>query len=465
VTDAAAAHAGERRLLRRISVHPAVPARLRQLVARVEGSDLAYRLAHGAFWSLAGAVVSRALVLASSVVTARILGKEGYGELGILASTLLTFQAFSTLGLGITATKFVAELRTKDPARAGRILALSGVASAVTGLLAAGAMAGFAPWLAARTLDAPQLAGALRITAVALFFATVGAAQTGALAGFEAFRTTTRLNVATGLLGVPVTIAGVWRWGVPGAVWALALTAAVQWALTHAAVRRHARGYGIPIGVRGAWQEQRVLWTFALPALAQGVMVAPVSWAAAAILVNQPGGYAEMGAFSATNQWYAAVLFLPAALGSALLPVLSERVGQGDAAGARKVLRSAMLVNLAAVAPVVAAGALASPLLMGLYGPGFAAAWPTLVVVLVTAGVVALTNPVGSVLAASGRLWLGFLMNAGWAAVFLGATLLLVDRGAFGVATARLIAYVVHAAWTFAFAATFLRRRATTLSP
>ncbi len=436
-----------------------MPGGVRRVAAKLESSDLAYRLAHGAFWSFAGAALSRALTLAASVVTARILGKEGYGELGVLTSTVMTFQAFSSLGLGMTATKYVAELREKDPARAGRILALSAVSSTATGLLAAGVMWGFAPWLAGRTLDAPQLAGALRIAAVALFFTTIGGAQTGALAGFEAFRTTTWLNVVAGVVGVPVAVAGVWLWGLTGAVWAMVVTAAVQWVLTHAAVRTHARRHGIPIGVRGWSQEQRVLWTFSLPALAQGLMVGPVNWGAAAILVNQPGGYPEMGALSATNQWYGAVLFLPTALGGAILPVLSERVGQGDAPGVRKVLRTAMTVNLVAVAPIVAVGALASHGIMGMYGPEFRAAWPTLVVVLVTAGLVAVTNPVGNVLAASGRLWLGFVMNSGWAVAFLGATLLLVEWGALGVATARLIAYVVHAVWTVGFAGAFIRAK------
>jgi O-antigen/teichoic acid export membrane protein len=151
---------------------------------------------------------------------------------------------------------------------------------------------------------------------------------------------------------------------------------------------------------------------------------------------------------------------VPTALCSALLPVLSERVGRGDAAGARRVLRAAIATSLAAVAPVVAGGALASPRIMELYGAGFRGAWPALSVALLTAGLVAVTNPVGNVLAACGRLWLGFAMNAGWAAVFLATNVLLVRFGALGVATARLVAYAVHAGWTFWFAAAFLRGHA-----
>jgi O-antigen/teichoic acid export membrane protein len=447
----------ERRVLRRIASHPGIPAVVRDLVARLEGSSLAYRLAHGAFWSLAGTALSRLLALAASMVTARILGKAVYGEFGILSSTVLTFQTFAGLGLAMTATRYVAELRVTDPARAGRILGLSAVVSSGAGLLATGLLWVFASWLATHTLGAPQLAGPLRIAGLALLFTTLSSAQQGALAGFEAFRWITWLNVWSGLIGVPLAVVGVWLWGLDGAVWAMVATAAVQWLFTDVAVRQRAAEDRIAVNLRGFWQERSVLWKFSLPALAQGVMVSPVTWVASAILVNQPGGYPEMGIYSAANQLYAAVLFLPVALGGAVLPVLTERIGQADHAGARQVLRVVVAMNAAVVAPILLAGSVASPWIMRMYGPSFAAAWPTLLVVLATGGVVVVLNPVGNLLGASNRLWLGFWMNAGWAVVLLAATVLLVRWGAFGVALARLIAYGVHAIWTVWFAVAFLR--------
>ncbi len=447
----------ERRLIRRLSTQAGVPAFLRRIAARIDASALAYRLAHGVFWSLAGTALSRALALAASVVTARILGKQGYGELGVLNSTLLTLQSFAGFGLGATATKYVAELRGKDSERVGRILTLSTIVSAASGLLAMALLWAFAGWLATHAINAPQLTGLLRIAAFGLVFTTLGGAQAGALAGFEAFRRLTWLNVWSGLLGVPIAVAGVWFWGLPGAVWATIATAAVQWGLAHFAVRAEARAHGITIGVGGWWREQRVLWSFSLPAIALGVMVAPVNWAAAAILVNQPRGYPEMGVLSVANQWFGAVMFLPTALGGAVLPVLLERVGQGDRRGARKVLGAAIAMNTAVVVPIVAAASLASPWIMAMYGKEFGAAWRTLVIVLITAGLVAATTPVGNLFAVADRLWLAVLMNSGWAALFLGATLLLVKWGALGVATARLIAYVVHVVWTVWFALSFVR--------
>jgi O-antigen/teichoic acid export membrane protein len=418
---------------------------------------VAYRLAHGAFWSLAGTVLSRLLALAASMLTARILGKAVYGEFGIVSSTVLTFQAFASLGAAVTATRYVAELRATDPVRAGRILGLSRVLSTGAGLVATGLLWIFASWLATHTLGAPQLAGPLRHGGIALVFMTMTSAEQGALAGFEAFRSITRLNVWSGLIGVPLAVVGVLLWGLDGAIWATVATAAVQWFLTAAAVRQRVAKDRIPVDLRGFWQEQSILWTFSLPALVQGIMVSPVTWAATALLVNQPGGYLEMGAYSAANQWYGAVVLLVSALGAALLPVLSEHIGQADQAGARKVLRVAVAMNAAAVAPIVLAGGVASPWIMRMYGPSFAAAWPTLLVVLVTAGVVAVLYPIGYLVVAANRAWLGFWMNAGWAVVFLGTTVLLVRSGAFGVALARLIAYGVHAIWTVWFAVAFLR--------
>jgi len=49
-------------------------------------------------------------------------------------------------------------------------------------------------------------------------------------------------------------------------------------------------------------------------------------------------------------------------------------------------------------------------------------------------------------------------MNAGWTAVYIVSTALLVRWGSLGLASSRLLAYVVHAIWTLAFAYYVLQR-------
>ncbi|MHC4640652.1 MAG: oligosaccharide flippase family protein [Planctomycetota bacterium] len=435
------------------------PPFLRQVLDRIERSPIGYRLARGVFWSMAGAVISRGLMLAASFLVARMLGKTGFGELGMIRSTVGMFGVFAGFGLGLTATKHVAEFRESDPARAGRIIGLSSLFAMFTGGLMALGLFIFAPWLAEHTINAPHLAGVLRISALILFINALNGAQTGALAGFEAFKTIAHVNLFVGLFSFPILVCGAYFGGLVGAVWALAINLGVNWLLNHLALCKEARRYKVPLAFRNCGREWSVLWQFSLPAVLAGSMTGPVNWACNAMLVNQPNGYGEMGIFSAANQWYAILMFLPGMLGGVVLPVLSDQLGQDKTKQSMKTLVLAIKMNLLIVAPLVLVASIASPYIMNLYGDGFRSGWTTLVVVLLTAGLLAIQTPVGQIIAASGRMWIGFAMNMGWALVFIGGTLLLIGHNSLGLATARALSYVCHTIWVFAFVAWLVWRK------
>jgi O-antigen/teichoic acid export membrane protein len=401
---------------------------------------------------MAGAVISRGLMLAAGVLVARMLGKTGYGELGMIQSTVGMFGVFAGFGLGLTATKHVAEYRQSNPDRAGRIIGLSGLVAMLTGGLMALGLFIFAPWLAEHTINAPQLAGVLRIGTLILFTSALNGAQTGALSGFEAFRTIAYVNLFVGLISFPILVCGTYFGGLTGAVWALAINLGVNWLLNHLALRKEARRYNVPFTFRNCSRELSILWKFSLPAVLAGSMVGPVNWICTALLVNQPDGYGEMGIFNAANQWYAMLMFLPGLLGQVVLPVLSERLGQKETNQSMKTMVLAIKANALLVLPLVLLASIVSPYIMGLYGEGFKSGWPTLVVVLLTTGLLAVQTPVGQIIAASGKMWIGFAMNIGWALIFILGTLLLVDKGALGLATARAVGYIFHTIWVFGFA-------------
>ncbi|HZU10239.1 MAG TPA: oligosaccharide flippase family protein [Pseudacidobacterium sp.] len=418
----------------------------------MHNNPMGRRLAHGAFWTLLGTIASRVLAIPVSVVLARWMGPSHYGELGVINNSVDLFIVFAGFGLGLTATKHVAELRTTDPERAGRVLALSTVTAGFTATITAVVLYIAAPYLAAHTLNAPQLTGPLRIGSLILLLAAINGAQQGALYGFEAFRTTAKIQAIVGLLNLPFSLIGYWLGGLNGVLWGMVATRGADWLLRRLALLDESRKSGVPLGLKGWTQELHVLWKYSVPALLSGVMVAPVNWVCAAMLVNQPKGYAQMGIYNAANQWYGALLFLPTVLGSGLLPLLSERMGNKDSHSSGKVLLFMLRLNAVIVLPAAFLGSALSPWIMRLYGPAYAHGWSTLVAVLFTAAVFAVLIPVGDVIAASGRMWTGTVMNAGWAAVFIAGTAVLVHRGAFGLGLARLIAYIAHAIWTIAFA-------------
>jgi O-antigen/teichoic acid export membrane protein len=426
------------------------------LWTRLESSPLAQRLLRGTFWSLVGSFFSRALGLAAAIFAARILGKSVYGELGIIQSTLGMFGTFAGFGMGTTATKYVAELREKEPLKAGRIIAVSSLVSWGVSLALLAALYVLAPWLCAHTLAAPYLTPYLRAGGPLLVLTAINGAQLGVLSGFEAFKSIARVSFFTGLFNFPLVVGGAFLFGLTGTVWGLVLAQAGGCLLNLRALRREAKRYGIPLSFSTCIREAPVLWRFSAPAVLGSALIPVVHWYAATMLVRLPNGYSEMGAFSASNQWFNALLWLPFMVNGVTLPLFSERLGAEDKVNTLKLLKVNCGINAAIILPIMAIGCLLSPYIMMTYGKGFGSAWPTLIAVLLTAGVLSVELPVGELIAASSRMWLGFFSNVVWGVVYLGTTPILLKWGSLGFASARLLAYTAHAIFSFIFAVVFM---------
>ena len=428
------------------------------LWTRLESSPVGERLLRGTFWSMMGTVASRALGLAAAILAARIIGKVVYGELGMIQSTVGTFGTLAGFGMGTTASKFVAELRGKDPAKAGRIIALSSLVSWVVSFALAAVLLIFAPWLCKHTLAAPFLTGYLQISAPLLILSGINGAQLGVLSGFEAFKSIARVSTLTGLLNFPLIVGGALLFGLSGIICGMVLAQAGGCLLNLRALRRQAKRYGIPISYLSCMAEFPLLWRFSIPAVLAEILISVVGWATATMLVRRPNGYSEMGAFSAANQWFNAVMWVPFMFNGVVLPVLAERVGADDKANTAKLLKMTVKMNAVIVLPLMAIGCLLSPYIMMSYGKGFRNAWPTLVAVLITAGLLSVELPVGQLITATGRMWLGFSSNIGWGLVFLGTTPLLLKWGwgASGLASARLLAYSAHTIFSLTYMVFFI---------
>lgn len=416
------------------------PSFLRPLFDQVENSPIGSRLARGVFWSMAGAVISRGLMLAASVLVARMLGKTGFGELGMIQSTVGMFGVFAGFGLGLTATKHVAEFRQSDPERAGRIIGLSGLFAMGTGGLMALGLFIFAPWLAEHTINAPHLAGVLRIGALILFINTLNGAQTGALAGFEAFKTIAHVNLFVGLISFPILVTGAYFGGLTGAVWALAINLCFNWLLNHLALRKEARRYSVPFSFRGCSRELPVLWSFALPATLSGIMVGPANWACRALLTNQPNGYAEMGILTAALVFQNLLMFVSGMLSAPLLSMVSNAgVNISEKLGTVNILSTWILGVIVAI-PLLCFPEIAQLV----FGSDYATRSfrVTFSLVVFCSSIMTFGAGTARVLVAKNLLWWAFFSNALWAAILIGSTAFLVRWGASGLATSLVIAYI-----------------------
>lgn len=398
-------------------------------------------------------VASRGATLLASIWAARILGEQGFGELCAIQNTSGMFALFAGFGMGVTATKYVAEFRLTDPARAGRIMALSNVFAWVMGAVMTLGLFVFAGPMARGPLHG--LETALRIGSLLPLIAAVSGAQSGALLGFEAFRPLARLQLATGLITFVSVVAGARYGGVNGVTAALVASSAAGWGLTHLTLTQVSRAAGVESNY-GEWRrELPIVWRFSLPALQASALVVPVNWYCSTVLLQDK---AQVGFFGAANQWFTVLVTIPNLIGQTMLPMLSEKLASAEPGEGVRLLKTALKISTLTAIPMLVLAA-ASPLIMAVYGGDFAPEWPTMVISVATAGVLAIQAPVGQAILASGNVWPGFWMNVGWGVVYVVVSWLMLQWGAAGVAGARLIAYLAHTVWVFWFALAVIRHK------
>jgi len=423
-----------------------------RIAARFQGDSVRARFMSGAFWSLFGAVGSRAPTLIGSIVAARVLGITGFGELGIVQNTVLLFGTFAGLGLGLTATKYIAEYRANDPDRAGRHIGLSIITTLLAGLAMALPFVLLSPWLATNMLTAPNLTRDLQVAAGILFFSALNGTQNGILAGFEAFKMVARVNIVRAVLSLAFLTVGVKIGGIFGGVLGLVGAEAVGSFVGYMAIRYETHRVGIRTQYRNLGGELPVLWTFSLPALLSSMATLPAIWAANLLLVRQPDGYAAMGLFIAANKWSLLILFIPTSVANIVLPMLANLRGAGDDQAFQRVFHANVLVSLGCtLVPGALIAAFAVPI-MALYGGDYRMGWPILAILALATVPTALNTILGQAIVSTDSIWWRFWFDVLLAATLFGFAWLLIPQwGAVGMAVAYALAFTVTSFGLFLF--------------
>lgn len=419
---------------------------MRSILRLHSANPLVRRLFRGAAWGVMGAVFTRILALGSSIAIARILKTENFGQFLVIQSTLGTFGVFAGLGLGVVATKFSAELHARDPERLGRILSLVRLTAIYGSIIVAGILAASANFIAAEIFHRPNLSAFVAITSVTVVLLTVDGYNNATLFGLENIRESVKGALGAALIATPITILLTWKFGLSGAVYGVLFSSFSQCTVSHLVLGRVLKSRDIHYR-KHSRDEWKVLHDYAVPSLLGGVMVVPVHWLCQALLANTPGGMVQVAVLGVGLQWFQVVYFLPLALGRIVLPVMTDIIVDNGKQQSDVVLKSAILANSIVSVPVAVIIGLFSSEIMRVYGITTPYAWAALTLMVGASAISAICAPVGQVMIAKGKIWLGWMMNVGWALIYVGLTYLLLDLGALGVASSLLIAYIGHSIW------------------
>lgn len=402
----------------------------------MQGGSLRQKFLHGAVWSLVGSVMSRGLGMASGIVAARVLGKVHYGELGMLQGTLELFGFVGGLGLGMIATKRVAELHQTDPAGAGRIIGFGLGLSVVSGLGVAALAFAFAGPLATQFLSNSDLAATLRICCVLVASSILQGVVNGVLSGFHAFREASVVLAVSGVLRLIVTLIGASFGNVEAIVWGWVAAEPVVVILNLLCLRNVCRRFGVRLSFAVNSDAARAFLTIGFPWVLSSATVVPLNWAIRALLAGSPGGYAQLGVFTAANQWYNIVLYVPMVLGNVALPMATTIHASGDPVAFRRFAFRMTLLRAGLGLMVALPIAGASPWLVRLYGSQYSEGSIVIAILAIAALLETTFTSFGLTIIAAGRLWALFYVGLFKAAVCLTVGAILIGKGSTGMAAA-----------------------------
>jgi O-antigen/teichoic acid export membrane protein len=395
------------------------------------------RFAGAVFWSLAGMAVSNVAGLITGVALAQLMGRDGYGEVGVVIGSFALFSQLGGLGLGVTAAKYSAQGRTADPASVGRLLGGILTLASLSYAVAALALVVLAPHLAL-VLNRPTLAGPLRLSAAVLFLQGMDSIQSGILTGYEAFRAVARVTTLRGLVNLPVTALGAYLFGLDGVVGGMIVTGLFVFSMNRLALNDIMRRAGVTIQYVIDLGMVKPLWEFSLPAFLSATLTMASTWALNAMLVNQPGGYSQMGLFNAASNWRALGILIPTVFNSAVLSIQSNLYATRDHGSYHRSVTGNLIVQGTVAAVVAVLLVVLAPYLMRMYGAEFRDAGEVLVV-LALAWFLLTPNSILWITAISrGQIWWGVLFNAIGVASLLMFAKALVSTGAHGIALALL---------------------------
>lgn len=363
-------------------------------------------LARDSFWAVAGNGLGNAFLLLAGIFIARCLGKDLYGEYGVVKTTMMYSAAFATFGLGITSTKFLSEYLQRQKEYALCIIRDSLRITLVFSLFIALLILAAAPWLS-NYLNRPSLALAFRMLSGIIVFKALVTTQQGILSGLHAFRAMGINNILAGVGMLVLSVPLSYWFGLRGALGALMASQVIAFVLNFFSIR-HCRS-ALANERPSERSFVRELVSFSFPIALQESSFTICSWLGIMFLTRY-ATVGDVGVFTASLQWNVIIMLIPTLLSNVVLAHLSGTTH--NRAVHQTTMRRMLLVNVVcAVLPFAVVYPL-SGFISQMYGSGFDEMTAVLRILLLDALLFSITTVFKSEYIAQGHNWLLFAVRA-----------------------------------------------------
>lgn len=319
------------------------------------------KLAKDSFWAVFGNGLGNFLLLLAGIGIARLLGKDLYGEYGVVKTTMFYMAAVATFGGHYTSTKYVADYLKRDITKVKSIVYAALKITIYAGSVLFILLLALAEPLSV-FLKEPSLAMPFRFLGIIILVRGIATTEGGILGGFKAYKELGINNILSGatllILGAVLT----YFWGLTGSLVALLSSQIVSLVLNSRLVIRLIMS--LPSDGDNYVKE---IAKFSLPVVLQELTYSLCNWGST-IVIARYASMGELGIFTAAAQWNAIVSFFPGLLTNVVLSYLSDST---DKSYHVRTMKKMVIINLiSTLIPFLLISA-SSGIIVSLYGDSF----------------------------------------------------------------------------------------------
>lgn len=414
-------------------------------IDKIKNSSIAKRIISGAFWSLTGTALAKLIVLISGILCAHVLGKEEYGEFGMVRSTINLFVVFGTAGFGVTLTKFVSEYKKTEQSKINGIYTSTNIFVFIIAVIVTVLAMIYAEEIATFTINAPHLKNPIRLGCLLLFITTINGVQNGTLAGFEDFKSIAINTLYGSIAEAVLMLLGGYYYGVSGAIFGYGCGFLVIYICNRISINKNFKKYNITIHYQKPTSEYiKLIFKFTLPLAISSFIVMPTFWINRANLVNS-NGFEELAIYEAADQWRIIILFLPTSIGRIVLPILSSISNNDKQNNFWRVVNINLYLNAGVSLFFALFVVLFAQQIMYSYGESYNDT-TTLILLALSTIPSSMSSIIGSSIVSRSKIWIGLSFNLFWSIIMISTTYLFISLGygASSIAYGTLISYTIH---------------------
>lgn len=271
------------------------------------------------FWSVFGNAIGYVFLLVAGIAIARIIGKNEYGGYGIVKTAMFLLSYISTLGLGITTTRYITIYIEKHTEQISDLIKVSLIITFITGLIICVCIELISQPLS-EYIGYPDLVLSFHALGLIIIARALLTTSIGILSGFRDFKIIASSNVIAGVIMLGCSIPLSYYWGLDGAVSALLISQVSQVCILLISIKKHYNKYN-----KGTtkFNKKTTLIYESIPIGLQDASNAICSWLGT-LLLAKLSSIGSVGIYTAACQWQVIALYIPSVLTNVMLTYLTK---------------------------------------------------------------------------------------------------------------------------------------------